>query len=384
MKKITVLIYSFGIFLLACKENKPVNNKPVQQAPENTATVEPEYNVVRLTPEQMKTAAIAIKPAENKNMHTVLRVNGVVDVPPQNIVSVSMPLGGYLKSMQLLPGMQVARGQVLAVLEDPQYIQLQQDYLMAKSKLRYLEADFKRQKELNESKANSDKVFQQVSSEFESQQVMVSALKQKLQLLNINTDKLTGETITRSIAIHAPISGYVTKVNVNTGKYVNPTDVLFELINPADLHLSLTVFEKDLDDLVPGQLVKCYTNSKSNEQYTAKVHLITRNVDENRSGEVHCHFEKYDKRLLPGMFMNAEVELQNANVTAVPDDAVVKWENKPYIFVSAGNNKFILTPVETGTINGGYTEIKSNVRDQQIVSSNAYTLLMKMKNGGEE
>ncbi|MGO4288172.1 efflux RND transporter periplasmic adaptor subunit [Chitinophaga sp. RAB17] len=379
MKKITFIIYSLGIFLLACKENKPE-----QKTTPGKEVTPPVSNEVQLTPEQIKTAGIEIKPATNRDMHTIMRVNGVVDVPPQNIVSVSMPLGGYLKSMQLLPGMQVAKGQLLAVLEDPQYIQLQQDYLMAKSKLRYLEADFNRQKELNESKANSDKVFQQVRSEFESQKIMVSALKQKLQLININTDKLTEDAITRSIAIYAPISGYVTKVNVNTGKYVNPTDVLFELINPADLHLSLTVFEKDLGSLAPGQRVKCYTNSKAGEQYTATIHLITRNVDENRSGEVHCHFEKYDRRLLPGMFMNAEIELQNANVTAVPDDAVVKWENKHYIFVSAGNDKFIMTPVETGTSNGGFTEIKSNIGNKEVVTRNAYTLLMKMKNGGEE
>lgn len=379
MKKITFIIYSLGVFLLACKENKPE-----QKATPGKEVTPPVSNEVQLTPEQIKTAGIEIKPATNRDMHTIMRVNGVVDVPPQNIVSVSMPLGGYLKSMQLLPGMQVAKGQVLAVLEDPQYIQLQQDYLMAKSKLRYLEADFNRQKELNESKANSDKVFQQVRSEFESQKIMVSALKQKLQLININTDKLTEDAITRSVAIYAPISGYVTKVNVNTGKYVNPTDVLFELINPADLHLSLTVFEKDLASLAPGQRVKCYTNSKAGEQYTATIHLITRNVDENRSGEVHCHFEKYDRRLLPGMFMNAEIELQNANVTAVPDDAVVKWENKHYIFVSAGNDKFIMTPVETGTSNGGFTEIKSNIGNKEVVTRNAYMLLMKMKNGGEE
>ncbi|HEY9257009.1 efflux RND transporter periplasmic adaptor subunit [Chitinophaga sp.] len=379
MKKITCIIYSLGIFLLACKENKPE-----QKATTSKEVMPPVTNEVQLTPEQTKTAAIEVKTATNREMHTILRVNGVVDVPPQNTVSVSMPLGGYLKSMQLLPGMQVSKGQVLAVLEDPQYIQLQQDYLMAKSKLRYLDADFNRQKELNESKANSDKVFQQVRSEFESQKIMVSALKQKLQLVNINTDRLTEETITRSISIYAPISGYVTKVNVNTGKYVNPTDVLFELINPADLHLSLTVFEKDLASLAPGQQVKCYTTSKNGDTYAATIHLITRNVDENRSGEVHCHFEKYDRRLVPGMFMNAEIELQNANVTAVPDDAVVKWENKHYIFVSAGNDKFIMTPVEIGTSNGGFTEIKSNIGSKEIVTRNAYTLLMKMKNGGEE
>ncbi|WP_211092391.1 efflux RND transporter periplasmic adaptor subunit [Chitinophaga eiseniae] len=380
MKKITLLVYIFGIILLSCKEKK---------APEQTAgnkaatTVTAESNEVQLTPEQLKAAGLEIQPVATRDMYTVLKVNGVVDVPPQNIVSVSMPMGGYLKSMQLLPGMQVGKGQVMAVLEDPQYIQLQQDYLVAKSKLRYLEADFIRQKELNESKANSDKVFQQVRSEYEAQKVLLSALREKLQLINIHPDKLTDGNITRSVAIYAPISGYVSRVNANPGKYVGPTDVLFELINPADLHLSLTVFEKDLASLAPGQKVVCYANDNG-EKYAATIHLITRNINENRAGEVHCHFEKYDKRLLPGMFMNAEIALNNASVSALPNDAVVKWKNKTYVFVATGAGKFTMIPVETGTSNDGYTEIKTVMADKKIVTRNAYTLLMKMKNSEEE
>lgn len=379
MKSIIAMICSLGIMLPACKENKPA-----EKAAEVKTVEAPVSNEVQLTPEQMKTAGIAINSVEHRSMHSVLKVNGVVDVPPQNIVSVSMPLGGYLKNMRLLPGMQIAKGQVLAVLEDPQYIQLQQDYLVARSKLRFLEADFVRQKELNESKANSDKVFQQVRSEYEAQKVMVGALREKLLLININPDKLTESNITRSVNLYAPISGYITRVNVNTGKYVNPTDVLFELINPADLHLNLTVFENDLNLLAEGQKVTGFTTGNGSKKYGAKVHLITRNVDANRSGEVHCHFDQYDKSLLPGMFMTAEIEMDNANVTAVPDDAVVKWENKQYVFVAAGTDKFMMTPVQTGASNGGYTEIKTDIGDKKIVTENAYSLLMKMKNSGEE
>lgn len=383
MQKIAFVTYSIFIFLLACKGNKTAEkNSPA--GPAAAASAPAAENIVQLSPEQVKNAGITISPAETRDMHTSLKVNGVIDVPPQNVVSVSIPLGGYLKSMKLLPGMQVGKGQVLAVLEDPQYIQLQQDYLVAKSRLAFLEADFARQKELNESKANSDKVFQQVKSDYQSQKVMVRSFAEKLHLINIDPDKLTENNISRSINIYSPLSGFVTKVNVNTGKYVNPTDVLFELINPAHIHLSLTVFEKDVLNLAPGQKVVCYPNTNAADKHTAKIHLITRNIDEKRSSEVHCHFDKYDSRLLPGMFMNAEIELNNARVTAVPDDAVVRWENKDYIFLAEGGDKFVMTPVETGSNNNGYTEIKTDIPGKNVVTKNAYSLLMKMKNTGEE
>lgn len=372
MRKIALI---FCTSLLACKAKKPEETKQ----PEVVSA-----NIITLNAAQIKSAGIILKPLETKDMHKVLKVNGVVDVPPQNTVSVSMPLGGYLKSMQLLPGMQVKKGQVLAVLEDPQYIQLQQDYLVAKSKLAYLEADYARQKGLNEAQANSDKLFQQVKSDYQSQKVMVSSLAQKLQLINIRPDKLNESNISRSVNIYAPINGFVTKVNVNTGKYVSPTDVLFELIDPSDIHLSLTVFEKDVVNLLPEQKVICYPNNNPDDIHIARIHLITRSINENHSSEVHCHFTKYDKRLLPGMFMNAEIELNNAHVKAVPDDAVVKWENKNYIFIAQGAGNFEMIPVETGSNNDGYTEIKTVIPDKEIVTGNAYALLMKMKNSGEE
>ncbi|CAL1519825.1 efflux RND transporter periplasmic adaptor subunit [Chitinophaga sp. MM2321] len=375
MKTKILSAFCYSILLLACKENKPATKEP------EVAVVA--TNEVQLTPDQFKNGGIEVGAPAIRDMHTTLKVNGSIDVPPQNIVSVSMPLGGYLKSMRLLPGMQVNKGQVLAVMEDPQYIQLQQDYLVAKSRLRYLETDYARQKELNETKTNSDKVFQQAGSDFESQQVMVKSLAEKLQLININPATLNEQHITRTINIYAPISGYITKVNVNTGRYVSPTEVLFELINPADLHLSLTVFEKDVVNLAPEQQVTCYANGRPDEKYTARIHLITRSLDDNRTAEVHCHFDHYNQKLLPGMFMNAEIRLNNAQVTAVPDDALVKWENKPYVFVEKGTGNFVLTPVETGTNFDGHTEIRTNLDDKKIVTKNAYTLLMKMKNSEE-
>jgi cobalt-zinc-cadmium efflux system membrane fusion protein len=308
----------------------------------------------------------------------------MVDVPPQNVISISIPLGGYLKKTSLLPGLKVAKGAVLATLEDQQYIQLQQDYLTTKSKLVYYEAEYNRQQKLNETKAASDKVFQQAHSDFDGQRILLKSLGEKLMLIGINPQKLSENSISRSINIYAPISGYVTKVNVNIGKYVNPTDVLFELVNPDDLHLSLSVFENDAANIVMGQKVLCYTNNHPDVKYEAEVHLINPSIGKDRATEVHCHFEKANKELMPGMFMNAEIEMDNAKANCLPEDAVVKWNNENYIFCEAGPNKFTMQKVETGHTDKGYVAIKSTLPDARIVTKNAYSILMKLKNNAEE
>ncbi|MBB6270025.1 cobalt-zinc-cadmium efflux system membrane fusion protein [Pedobacter cryoconitis] len=381
MKQAIILTSALIILFSSCK-NEQKEEKTA--AKEQTQKLKTDEDLVQLLPAQIKNSGIEVGDFQNKEMHTTLKVNGVIDVPPENIVSISIPLGGYVKKMALIPGMKVGKGSVLATVEDQQYIQLQQDYLTAKSRLKFAEADYNRQKGLNATKATSDKLFQQSESEFSNQKILVRSLAEKIRLIGLNPSVLNENNISRAINIYAPISGYVTKVNVNTGKYVTSSDVLFELINPGALHVNLTVFENDASKLKEGQKIICTTNKHPEKKYTAIIHLITPNIGEDRTTSVHCDLKDYDKDLLPGTFMNASIELNNSSVTAVPEAAVVKWENKEYIFSAEGGNKFRMRKVETGVINNGFVEIKSALDVKSIVVKNAYAILMKMKNSEEE
>lgn len=367
--------------ILACTANKKEEQKAVASSMKPDSAI---LNVVRLTAEQLKTANLSIGQIQNKDMHQVLKVNGLIDVPPSNIVSISIPLGGYLKKTNLIPGMFVKKGALLAVIEDPIYIQLQQDYLTAKSKLAYLDADFVRQRDLNMTKSTSDKIYQLAKSDFESQKYLVKSLQEKLKLIGIDPTQLNETTISRSINFNAPISGYVTKVNVNIGKYVTPTDVLFEIVDPSDLHVRLIVYENDVSNLKIGNEVVFTTNNDISKKYVAHVAVITPNINEERTTDVHCHLVNENVRLYPGTYVNAEIALNNAKVDALPEESIVKWENKPFVFVKQLDQTYKLVAVELGVSTNGFIEIKTNLKGQDIVLKNAYTLLMKLKNSVEE
>ena len=285
-------------------------------------------NIITLTEAQCKNAQIELGKLETKIISTRLKLNGKIDVPPQNIVSVSMPLGGFLKSTKLLPGMPVKKGETIASMEDQQYIQLQQEYLIAKSKLTFAEQEFNRQRDLNQSKASSDKVFQQSELDFKNQKIILSALAEKLRLINIKPETLNELNLSRCINIYSSIDGFVSKVDVNIGKYLNPSDVLFELINPDDIHLNLKVFEQDLNKLAIGQKILAFNNNNPQKKHRCEIILISRDLSADRTGEVHCHFDDYDKSLLPGMYMNAEVEINSVNAFIIIDDAIVNFEEK--------------------------------------------------------
>ena len=368
------------IILLACNGNK---NQPAASSSNELESDKLIAEVVTLNAAQLKTANLGFGTAQLISMHKVLKVNGVIDVPPSNIVSVSIPMGGYLKKTSLIPGMFVKKGNLLAIMEDPSYIELQQDYLTAKSKLVYLEADFNRQRDLNATKAASDKIFQLAKSDFESQKYLTKSLSEKLKLIGIDPMLLNETNISRAINFNAPINGYVTKVNVNIGKYVTPTDILFEIIDPSDLHLRLIVYENDATNLKVGNKVSFYTNNDMRKKYFAKVTVINPNINEDKTTDVHCHLVNESVRLYPGTSANAEIELNDAKVNALPEEAIVKWQNKPFVFVKMEGGSFKMLPVELGVSTNGYVEIKNDLGKQSIVTKNAYTLLMQLKNSAD-
>jgi cobalt-zinc-cadmium efflux system membrane fusion protein len=373
------IIYLSAIILTlsACGGKKPA-------AETTDKSVNP--NIVTLTDAQLKNASITTGKIAQQEISSILKLNGKIDVPPQNMVSISVPLGGYLRSTKLLPGMHVNKGEAIAVIEDQQYIQLQQDYLTAKARIGYLENEYNRQKDLNQNKASSDKVFQQAEAEYRSQQVLIASLAEKLQLIGINVRNISVSKISRSVNIYSPITGFVSKVNVNIGKYVAPTEVLFELVNPTDIHLALKVYEKDLAKLYIGQKLTAYTNNEPAKKHDAAILLIGRDLSADRNADVHCHFESYDKTLVPGTYMNAEIQVKNSKAAVLPAESIVQFEGKQYVYFVRGGNQYEMTEVKTGESENGFTEIikqTSETLSGVYVTKGAYSLLMMMKNKAE-
>ncbi len=348
-------------------------------------------NSVELTDKQCAVAEITLGKVETKSLSGIIKVNGMLDVPPQNLVSISAPMAGFLKNTELLQGMKITKGQVIAVMQNAEYIQLQQDYMDYKSQLEFLEAENKRQEELAKENVNSQKIALQAKTQYQSMLAKVSGLKSKLSLLGINTTQIQNGNFQNTINIYAPISGYVTQVAVNIGMYVNPTDEMFKIVDTEHLHAELTVFEKDIPSIKIGQKVR-FTLANETVERTATVHLIGREISEDRTVRIHCHLDKEDKELLPGMYLKAYVEAGTKNVTALPNNAIVSFEGSDYIFIpipadEKGVKNFKMISVTKGVSSAEYTEVlltKEFDANTEIVIHGAFDILAKMKNSEEE
>ena len=385
-----IIFFPLASALVSCDNNKVAGEKQEELLDEHE-----EENGVELTPAQSRTAGIELGKVDKKQISGTVKVNGVLDVPPQQLVSISVPLGGFVKNTSLLQGSRVKKGQVIASIENLDFIQIQQDYLEAKSQLELTEMDYKRQQELAKENVNSQKTLQQSKTNFATWQAKYNALREKLKFINIDVRSLEAGLVTSSINLYSPIGGYVTQVNVNIGKFVTPTDVIFEIVDTEHLHAELIVFEKDVPKLKIGQKVR-FTLANETEERMATIYLIGREINKDRTVQVHCHIDKEDTELLPGMYLSAYVETGGALVPALPDEAIVDYNGKKYIFIVSekhGEDKakesgqhFMMLEIQTSNRELGFTEVNvpDSLSQAEVVVKGAYALLSKMKNSEEE
>lgn len=384
-------IFPFLAILLSCLVLISCGNKEKSETTEEHHD-EDENKSVTLTDAQFKTAAIQFGKIEMRNLSSVVQCNGVLDAPPQNLISVSIPIGGVLKSTDLLQGMKVKKGQTIAVFEHPDYIQLQQEYIQAKAGLEYSESEYKRQLELNKENVNSQKTVQKAKADYLSLKAQVTGLQKKLEQLGVPISQLDKGTITNNIVITSPINGYVTKVNVNIGKYVNPNDVVFEIVDTEHLHAELTVYEKDITKIKVGQSIRFSLSNEDDRERTAKVHLIGREISSERTIRIHGHLDIEDAELLPGMYIKAIIEVGDNKIPALPEKAIVQNEGKNYIFIKtkskeAGEYAFQPLEVAVGVSENGHTHVivpKGFDVNSEVVVNGAYDLLSKLFNSEEE
>ena len=234
--KTQIILFSalLSCLLFACSSNEDTSKEASQ----------PSAQQFKLSSQQVKALGLELGSLKAQQMGLSVFANGIIDVPPQNKSYIAMPFGGYIKEIKVLDGMLVKKGQVLLVVEHPDIIQLQQDYLELQSQMDYLSADYERQKQLYEKEAGSAKSFQQAKSAYMVNKAKLSGLAVQLEMANVNMAALQKGTIERTQRIRSPFSGVITKVTANVGAFAEPKDNLLEIIDLKHAHAELTVYEK--------------------------------------------------------------------------------------------------------------------------------------------
>jgi len=372
-KSIHYIAVAFIFTVLSCKKEIETKNSSEQHSQG--------YSHIELTEDQMSVAGVRLGSLEKKEMSQSVATNGYFDVPPQNKAQVSSFKPGYVKSSTLLVGDEVKKGTVLTVLENSEYVKIQQQYMEVKGQLEYLELEYERKKILEQEKITSTRNLQRAQADYQSALARSKGLQKELQLMGVNLQQLEAGTYSTEMRIQAPISGTITKVNTAIGKYVLPEEILIEIVNTEHLHVELEVFEKDIMKIKTGQKIIMRIPSMTNEQYLGEVYLVGKTLEtDTRTIHVHGHVPE-ESLFVPGMYVQADILIENRMVQAVPEQAVVSEGQDNYLFLETGEyqsrTRFEKIQIRTGINSNGWIEIVSGEdlpEQASIVLEGAYYL----------
>lgn len=365
--------------------------------------------VVMLTEQQMEALNLQLGTFKKRNLTTVVKINGQLEVSPSASAEVTAVIGGNVKEIKVFHGDKVNKGQALVVLEHPDYIELQENFAETANKLEFLELEYKRQKELFDNNVGAGKDYQQVKSEYNTARAKYEGLKSRLQLLNLSPENVKNGIISNSIVVTAPINGYVNDVNIKVGTYVDAKDELFEITDNSEIHADFMVYEKDVHLVQKGQRIDFTVSNLPDEELRATIFAIGKSFEPNmRAVHIHASLDENPGNLIPGMYVTGHIHTDKNFTNALPDDAIVTEGTKSYIFVAdptiegdeheheeeAESHEeeqhklaFRMVEVITGQQDDGYTEVKllnPISEGAAIVMNAAYYLLADLKKGEAE
>jgi cobalt-zinc-cadmium efflux system membrane fusion protein len=317
----------FSLVLIACGNSEKKNeNKPSEPL---------SSNIIVISQSQFISGKMQLGKLEEQLFNKIIKTTGMIDVPPKNKAIISSFMGGYVTKTQLLIGDKVKKGQSLVTLENPEFIELQEQYLEVSEQLNYLKSEFNRQKTLFDENITSQKNFLKAESNYKSRLAYYNGLRKKLVMLNINPSSVEKGIITSTINLYSPIDGYITKVHISNGSYISPANAIMEIIDTDHIHLELSVFEKDILNVEKGQKILFKIPEASSKSFDAEVHLVGTTIDETtRTVNVHGHLDdESEAHFVVGMFVDADIITNATKSLALPKDAIIEVANENFILV---------------------------------------------------
>lgn len=381
MKPLNItLAFTAFIITLSCQQEAPVKNELPEQGVATDGTV-------KLSTAQFKALGIKLGHPTDRNMTSYIEANGLLEVPPQNEAHITAVMGANIVSIEVIEGDKIDKNQVLAYLAHPGLLQLQSGYIDTWNKLQYQIKEHERQKELYENKVGSGRDFQKSETDLNSLKAQVKGYESTLRLLHLPVAHIRSGNVIERIPLQSPIEGFVQKVNVKTGQYVQPHTGLFQVVNTHHVHADLMVFEKDVHKVAEGQKVRFTIQSMPETELYASIYSVGKTFEQNPKA-VHVHAEIKNKagNLIPGMYIRGQILTDSVTTPAVPDGAIAPQGEKFYVYAARQINdqwRFIPYEVIPGVKNNGWTAIRFTDKkpESRLALNQAYYLLAENEKG---
>lgn len=391
-KWIGMMLIIFSI--TSCGDSKSDTENDLSEAQDSINTEEPTeggFKEAMLTANQYEALQMKIDTLHQRNMSGFVEANGQLEVPPQNEATITTMTGANVVAIEVIEGDEVKKNQVVAYLSHPSIIQIQSDYLNAYSNSQFLDKEYQRQKKLYEAGVASGMNFQKATADYKVSTAMANGLEAQLKQYNINVSGVRDGTIYQRVALRSPIEGFVQKVEVRIGQFVEPQTDLMEIVNTHHVHADLMVFEQDVDKVKKGQKVRFSVQTKPDKELTAEIYSVGKTFEQTpKAVHVHAEIDNMDGDLIPGMYIQGRIEVDNVKTIAMREDAISIDGGKSYIFEAVPEGEdWSFRPMEVlvGKKDAGWVAvrfIKEPDLGAKFAQNNAYYLMAEMKKGDAE
>lgn len=303
--------------------------------------------------------SLAVAPVAQQSVAQPFTLPAVVEADPARLVKIAPPLAGRIVRLNKQLGDAVKAGEVLFVLDAPDFALANADAAKARAALALAAHNLERQRELDKSELAVRRDLEQAQSDYAQAASESARADARLS----QTGARAGAAAGGKLAVRSPISGRVVELAAAEGAYWN--DATAPLMTVADLSrvfVSASAQEKDLARVYVGQQASVKVDAYA-EPVTGQVRYVGEMLDpDTRTVKVRLPFDNRDGRLKPGMFAEATLLSRAHQGMLVPMAAVVQSGFSSRAFVEVKPWNFVPRELKLGAQIGQQVEVLAGLQ----------------------
>ena len=335
---------------------------------------------VVLGPEALSSLNLEYARAEVRNLAPSLEVPAEIVPIPDRHATVGPRVAGRVSTVDVNVGDEVERATPLVVMESVDVGRAAADYIGAEAELGVAEQALLRARRLHEQRISSQQALERAEAAFAAADANLRAADARLRAFGASPANGLAEAAQGRVTLASPIAGTVTARSAHVGQWVEPSEVIIEVVGLDSLWLKASVYERDLRYIEVGQRVQVEVRAYPGEVFECVIRTIESTMDEQtRSALVRVTLANPDHRLRPGMFATARIMGTHAHdareLLAVPRSAIEEIDGHPAVFVRVDEGVFEVRSVHLGEYGGEFVEILNGLEEGDAVVADGSFLL---------
>lgn len=371
-----------AVGLLACKT--PAKESAPPPPASGTARV-------TLSEEGVRNAEVRVQEVKPSEFAPRLTLAATVEPDPSNVARIGARVSGRLGSIDVRLGDTVKRDQQLASVETIEIHQTATEYMVALARAKEADEARERQKKLVDERVGALADLRTAEANAAAADATLRESIEHLHFLGLNDSAIASiragrEGAAQYSVLRSPIAGQVTEINCTLGQVLGGSEQLFTVITPAELWLTMRVYERDAAAVRVGSKVVVTVPSLEGKTLDATVTMSAGGINAlSRTMEVRARLTDGNDALRPGMSATATIDLPHDGKLWLPHEAIQPRGPERIAFIEVGERQYEARTVTAGAEHNGFVPVTSGLNEgDKLVVHGAFALRGELEREDED